>query len=204
MMIGIENLPDAMQAPAIPRSTSTDSPSGAPCSPNTRRLLQRKSPLNDSRRRRRGFMLVEVTLAVGVIAIAILAVLASITLAGRLSQSEREIALATEGIDKQLAELRNAPFNSLYQQFGPTGIQTFDVPGLSSPSGGPAGSIQLVVNETSNIPQLGLPRDLNGDGDALDTNVSSFYVLMPVTLNVQWTGPTGNQRVQLHTLLANR
>jgi len=152
----------------------------------------------------RGFSLVEAMMAVVVLVVGLMAMLSSIAVTGRLSQMDHESSLAMEAMEQTLARLRSTEYSELYTRYGPGGTQMFPVPGLTSPGTALPGRIQLVTNETLSNAQLGLPRDLNGDGDAEDTDVSDSYVLMPVVVTVEWTGPTGLRRLQLRSLLAER
>lgn len=73
----------------------------------------------------------------------------------------------------------------------------FDVVGLTPQEGRPAvGSIEVVVDETTSdeslAVELGMPRDLNGDGDADDTDVSADARLLPVIVRTRWTGVGGD------------
>ena len=152
-----------------------------------------------------GFALLELVLALGVIAVGVLAVLASISFSSRLSHMDRETALAMETSEAMLAAMRSVSFGDLYDQYGPGGTDTFSVTGLTPRTPGAApGSITLFVNETVSNPSLELPRDLNGDGDAADADVSGGYLLLPVRLRVEWIGSTGPRSFDLYSLMANR
>ena len=50
-------------------------------------------------------------------------------------------------------------------------------------------------------PQLGMPRDLDGDGlvDALDH--SGDYQILPVLIEVDWVGPAGPSHLEFKTIL---
>ena len=78
----------------------------------------------------------------------------------------------------------------------------FDVPGLTPPQGLLLpGSLQVVLDETTTdadlAVQLGMPRDLNGDGDSLDPDVTLSATMLPVVIRVRWTGATGEQEITL-------
>ncbi len=59
------------------------------------------------------------------------------------------------------------------------------------------GTIQLITDETVTDAalgfQVGMPRNLNGDSDALDTDVGLNARILPVLLTVEWTGRHGRQ-----------
>ena len=52
-------------------------------------------------------------------------------------------------------------------------------------------------------PQLGTPRDLNGDGDVDQEDHSGDYQLLPVVVRVRWAGSSGFERVELKSMLAD-
>ena len=59
-----------------------------------------------------------------------------------------------------------------------------------------------VLSEQGQDPFLGPPRDLNGNGTVNDLNVSDDYVLLPLTVIVQWQGTFGYDReVRMDTVL---
>jgi hypothetical protein len=60
-----------------------------------------------------------------------------------------------------------------------------------------------VLREDLDLPALGMPRDLNGDGVIDAGDHSGDFELLPALLTLEWTGPSGLQRVQLATLLRN-
>jgi hypothetical protein len=86
--------------------------------------------------------------------------------------------------------------------FGPVGTvgPAFDVDLLNAPSPGVLpGSIRIVVDETTTDAalgmELGMPRDLNGDGDAADTDVSGTACILPVTLSIDWSSASGLEQM---------
>ena len=75
---------------------------------------------------------------------------------------------------------------------------TFDVRGLAPVTNAPSvGEIVVITDETLTDRQLGIdlgmPRDLDGDGLADNTDVSATATLLPVILRVTWRG-TQRQR----------
>src|SRR5262245_18125022 len=57
------------------------------------------------------------------------------------------------------------------------------------------GTIQCITDETTTDQALGisrgLPRDLNGDGDAADLDVTADACILPVVLRIEWKGQGG-------------
>ena len=62
------------------------------------------------------------------------------------------------------------------------------------------GAVQ--VREDLQLPELGMPRDLNGDGahDGLDHSVDKR--VLPVLVRLRWRGATGISRMEFRTLVA--
>lgn len=76
----------------------------------------------------------------------------------------------------------------------------FDVPELEPQTGfAHVGSITFVADETRTDNQLGvqlgMPRDLDGNGFADGTNVIATARLLPVVIELRWTGIRGEQRL---------
>ena len=64
---------------------------------------------------------------------------------------------------------------------------------------------KVVLSELGQDPFLGPPRDLNDNGTTNDIDVSADYVLLPVTVLVQWEGLFGQERdVRLDTVLHSK
>jgi hypothetical protein len=87
----------------------------------------------------------------------------------------------------------------LLAAYGPGGTigETFDVQGLAPlPEAASVGTIQILLDERLNDDaigyELGLPRDLNGDGDALDDDVTGSARILPIVLEVRWRGQAGD------------
>lgn len=165
---------------------------------------------------RAGFTLMEVSLGITVVVFGLMALSASTLRTHALRKQNREKAVAQNSI-RMVSEsihalsqdaLREATPESTWStqvvaalveggELGPT----FDVFELNAPPNTPtAGTIQIVTDETLTDEQLGveigMPRDLNGDGDAADTNVVGTARLHPVIVTVTWRGPNGQQDVR--------
>lgn len=77
----------------------------------------------------------------------------------------------------------------------------FSIEGLTPASVGEAvGAISIGSDETASDSDLGvdlgMPRDLNGNGDASDPNVSESARLLPVILTLRWRGENGLQQLR--------
>jgi len=91
--------------------------------------------------------------------------------------------------------VRNTPIDEVFANWGPGGANTFAVPGLDQ--GAPAGSVDVVVNESVSDAQigmsLGMPRDLDGDSFADNLDVSTTAQILPVIVQVSWASAPGTQ-----------
>ena len=180
------------------------------------------------RRAQDGFTMVEVGLAITVLVVAVMAMSASTFRMHTLRRQNREITLAQNAartIAEQVQALSyeyvtNAPDlavpdpdRELWGQFvvdaltdgvGEIG-STFAVRELNVQEGqATVGSIQVVTNETVTDGalgvDLGMPRDLNGDGladngDVLATQAVRPPRLLPVVVTVAWRGVNGNRQI---------
>jgi len=87
----------------------------------------------------------------------------------------------------------------------------FAVDGLDAPEGdadGLAGEIVFpvvggVLRENAEFPRLGMPMDLNADGNIDGFDHGSDYVLLPVQVRVRWDGASGPGFIEFTTLMAD-
>ncbi|MEZ6020171.1 MAG: hypothetical protein R3F17_08735 [Planctomycetota bacterium] len=67
--------------------------------------------------------------------------------------------------------------------------------------------MQIILDETTTDADLGitlgLPRDLNGDGDAADTDVSADCTLPPVIVRTRWSSAGGQRQATQAFYLTN-
>lgn len=157
-----------------------------------------------------GFTLIEVAIATSILMIGIVSVLSASTQMNSLRQVNRERTLAQNAV-RSLSERIHAASqgfsddpntwcNELLALYGPGGTtgDTFEVTGLAEvEEGEPVGRIVIVTDERRTDAELGrdlgMPRDLNGDGDSTDADVSATARILPVTLTLRWTGENGQQ-----------
>jgi hypothetical protein len=63
----------------------------------------------------------------------------------------------------------------------------------------------LVIREDLQDPELGMPRDLNGDGDILDQfDANGGYKLLPVLVRLRWRNGSGEKVAEIRTFLSAR
>lgn len=160
---------------------------------------------------RGGFTIVELTLAMTILLVALLSISASTLRSHSLRRHNRELVLAQNAI-RATAELIHS---TAWQAAGESDSWAQTVIGEFSPGGafgpdiavhglGPAnegvevGWITFVTDETATDAdlgvELGMPRDLDGDGKVDNTDVSGSAVLLPVILTLEWRGIGGFTR----------
>ena len=161
---------------------------------------------------RLGFSLIEVVVAMAVLTVSALAMSATLASTHALensNRSRRSAENALRSVGEQILAFSDGARDDpagwsavVAAALAPGGAigNTFNVRGLTLPAGvQAAGSIQLIVDETVADAvlgvKLGMPRDLNGDGVALDANVTASAVLLPVVVQINWFGATGAQTV---------
>lgn len=140
-----------------------------------------------------------------------------------LSRTNEQTAIADDAARRMVAELKTAGFADIFATFnadpnddprGPGSAPgpNFAVRGLTPLPEDPdgfVGEIQfptgvlgggLALDETIVDPSLGLPRDLNADGDQLDL-VQTGYIVLPVVVRIQWKGAAGRRWIELRTVV---
>jgi prepilin-type N-terminal cleavage/methylation domain-containing protein len=155
--------------------------------------------------RRAGFTVIEVVMAMAMIAIALLALMSEILSSMTLIEANRQDSLAVNAARDKVAEMSAKPFDKVFASFK---SHTFPVPGLQAPGGGNPGRVLFPMSggnlcETVVDPAMLMPRDLNLDGDATDTNVSTGYELLPTKIQVTWQTVQGPRTLELNVILTN-
>lgn len=136
-----------------------------------------------------------------------------------------ELSVAADGAQRIVETLRAESFDEIVALYGhdpdddPKGAGSaagrhFDVAGLApaqDDADGRVGEILLPelevqtgvwqVREDTNQPELGLPRDLNGDSIIDNKDHSHDYLQLPVCVRVRWQSSTGPAVYQLDALL---
>ena len=155
-----------------------------------------------------GFTLVEVALAVIVLLVGLMALSASAVRVQGLARAARERMAAQNALRAKAEEIRSISRAGLADPLGwglhVTGalaaLATFPVEGLTPIEGQTTvGSVRLITNETLDDAalgvELGMPRDLDGDGAATNNAVAGSARLLPVVLEARWTSPWGEQHL---------
>lgn len=166
------------------------------------------TPRTQGRRKAGGFTLIEVALAVIVLLVGLMALSASAVRVQSLSRAARERMAAQNALRAKAEEIRSISRAGLSDPLGwglhvstaLAALSTFPVEGLNAIEGQPTvGRVTLVNDETATDAglgvELGMPRDLDGDGLATSNSVVGSARLLPVVLEVRWNSPAGQQRI---------
>lgn len=163
--------------------------------------------------RRSGFTLIELTISMSILIIGIVSVASATSRMHALRKFNRETTIAGNALRSMSERIhaRSYAFSddettwaqNLLGVYGPGGTfgTTFDARGINAANGQVAvGSIQIFTDETLTDAaigfQLGMPRDLNGDGDTLDGDVTTSARVLPVLLTLTWQGNTGVRTIE--------
>lgn len=160
--------------------------------------------------RRAGFSLVELAIAISILLIGMVSVVTASSQMNSLRRQSRERVLAQNGVRSLVERIQSRSFQlaqadpeawslALQAEFGPGSAgEEFDILELDAPPGAASvATVRLVTDETEGdgglLVDIGMPRDLNGDGDASDVDVAADAVLLPCVITAQWHGINGLQ-----------
>ncbi len=180
-----------------------------------------KAGARATRGRRCGLSMLEVLLSMTVFATVAGGASFALTKAVALGRTNREATIALQAAQGALEEMRGTPFDEVFVRFnanpgddlpGTNPGAAFAVPALHLRPGDPdglAGLIEFpgngnVLREFTQDRGLGMPRDLNDDGDAFDVidgTAASLYSMVPVRVRVEWESVGGPREVELVALL---
>lgn len=179
-----------------------------------RKKASRRGPLARGPGKRSGFTLVEIGLAMSVLMVALMAMSASTLQTHALRRQNRERAVAqnqlrvlSEEIHSLADQIRREGggvwSHSFVQALSPGGTlgDTFDIPGLTPREGeATVGTITLILDESQTDAalglELGMPRDLDGDGAADNADVTATARILPVLVTARWRGISGDVQVR--------
>ena len=166
---------------------------------------------------RAGWSLLELVIALSVMLVAFGGVTAAALRASSQKQEASQALIATDQALEIVSELQSVPLDEVFARYNadplddPKGEGTapgaeFRVLGLQGAEGHAdgLGRIEFPGNgplllESVKDPGLGMPRDLNGDGDAEDATLD--YTVLPVRVRVTWRGPSGPREITMVTIL---
>ena len=183
---------------------------------------------NNKAKAKAGLTLVEIAIAMPIIAIAMGMFVQMLTAGTNLRSTSRDNWVASMAVQDTLEIMRNDAYEDLFVLYndnplddpgGPGTAQGihFDVEGLealASDVDGQVGRIHLPtfnagsavapvwqLREDQANPALGMPRDLNGDSIINTLDHASDFTLLPVQIELQWQSRFGPRRIRMQTIL---
>lgn len=167
--------------------------------------------------RRNGFTLIELVVSFSALLVLMLGFTRVLLSTSMASSTTHEAALAKEAARSVVEALRAVEFEDAFALYNddpeddPGGVvapgNNFAVTGLQprrDDADGFAGEILFPLQngelcETLELPQFGLPADLNGDGDDDDVDVTDDHLVLPVVVRVEWQSSGNTARLELNT-----
>lgn len=166
--------------------------------------------------------MVEVMVVFVVLTVAMAMFTSTMASTARQRMSKRETAIAAEAGRRTLEVLRaslHAQTFALYNttpEDDPAGVGTapgrhFAIAGLQPAADDPDGFVGEIVfssggprlREDVELPELGMARDLDADGEIDELDHSGDYVLLPVMVRMRWQSRNGTREMEMFTLLAD-
>ena len=144
--------------------------------------------------RNSGFTLVEVMSATVLMTVGLMGLGVVFVSSHRSHEMGTEEAVVSHAIRRTVEQMRGEAFADIATLY--TGYQFT----LNEING--SGTVAIYVDENATVPELGLPRDLNGDGNASSSDVTASYILLPVRIDVTWPDSFGDQTRTLYTFLS--
>lgn len=173
--------------------------------------------------RRAAFSLVELTIAVVVLTVAVSGFSSSVLSSMVLNRMNRETDVARQAARRALEDLQGEEFNQVFAAFNATvgdyagagaeATSGFAVEGLDLVSGdadGLPGRIEFPTLDVMGVSELredvvdaglGMPRDLDGLNGIDAADHAGDYQLLPVRVVIEWDGVRGARRLALETVL---
>ena len=176
------------------------------------------------RRARAGLTLLETIVSLSILVVALLGFTKVVILSMAASRMDRETTLARQAARQVLETMQGAAFEDVFALYNanplddPGGAGTapgnalavFGLPPHPDDPDGLVGEILFpttdvlgipVLDETIQDAALGMPRDLNGDGDQADQLAIDEYAVLPVRVRFRWRGAAGDSSFEFRTVL---
>jgi type II secretory pathway pseudopilin PulG len=165
-------------------------------------------------RGRSGVSLLEIIVALGVLAIGMVGLVSVIVHTSRHNATMRENLIAMRGAEKQIEVLQNTSFDQIFTTYSAAGNSTFDVTGLKPvPPATRVGTIlfpggaQLLETATGALMGTAATLDLNGNGsiDTADLSPAPVtYTLLPVSIELKWKGVQGDRHLTYRHIILKK
>jgi hypothetical protein len=170
---------------------------------------------------RSGFSLLDVCFSMALLVVALGVLIGSTFRALELDQANASLALANQALRGLCEEMQAMPIDEVLDSYfveedeqeetratklarltlrdpllvGPDGVAPVARARFPLEDGGRA------LREDLEAPELGLPRDLDGDGEIDGEDHRDDFRVLPVLLELDWVGPAGPQSVRMSTVL---
>ena len=176
--------------------------------------------------RRAGVSLVEVSIAVVLLTIALCGITGSIVASDELHSANSETALAEAGARAMIETLHGSDFRTVFARYDsvtnddPVGVTSpganFAVRGLQAAPGDPDGlpgeilfptvlaAGRLHLRENITLTALGMPRDLDVKNGIDAADHEADYQILPVRVRIRWSGANGVRTLDTETVLCAR
>lgn len=158
-----------------------------------------------------GWTLLEIVVAMAILLIVLVGFSYGLVSSSALEKANREQGLAREAARAKIEELRATIFEEVFARYGGESPESrFDVRGLAARPDDPdrrVGAILFPVSEDGELredlelPRLGTPRDLTGEGDFDALDHALDYRLLPVLVRIEWRGAAGDATFEMGTML---
>lgn len=162
--------------------------------------------------KRSGFTLLEVIVTASVLLVGLLAMTSTSVVVNSLRRSASDLQRAQQAMQVLVEDLHAAAREAdddasawaadVLSLYGPGGTpgDSFTIDGLDPWEGETdVAFINLVTDETTTDAALGvalgMPRDLDGNGSATNTDVSGSASILPAVIRLQWSGSAGPQQL---------
>jgi type II secretory pathway pseudopilin PulG len=168
--------------------------------------------------------LIEIIIGLGVVVIALLGIMSALVSASRMDEATAEQVRALNACKSVIETMKQTTFADIWRSYNANGAddpggagtapgRNFAVTGLRAQNGdadGMPGQVVFPESVTGNLSETALDarigmavaKDLNGDGDVIDTNVNTTYRILPVRIVVDWAGARGPYHMEITTFLA--
>ncbi len=171
---------------------------------------------------RAGISLLEVLIAVAVFTISLGPITSSLFTSHSLVATNRETSIAMDAALSMVAELKTEDFSTLFRRYNPNPNDdpgaagsapgaNFVVLGLDPLRDDPDGMVGQILfpgtgaelREDGADRGFGTPRDLNGDGVIDATDHGDDFNILPVMVRIEWTGHSGDRRIEFLSALTD-
>ena len=177
---------------------------------------------------RAGVTMVELIIAMPVLLVSMTLFSGTVVSMIRQRSVNRDAALAAQEVQSLFERMRNEDLEDVFALYNadafddPGGPGTapggaFAVPTLGELNGGQGGVGEVLfpvlnaadpgeaerweLREDADLPELGMPRDLNRDFVIDELSHGEDYAVLPVSARVRWTGQFGPRELEMYTLL---